>query len=60
MLSGLPSLLPAANRTEAYQIAAGLAMRFPELVFHNPEKLEQAWEMRRQSGVSSSTSLSRI
>ena len=48
LLSGVSNLLPRASRTEVYRMTAELAMQFPSLVFRNPEKLEQAWEMQRE------------
>ena len=48
LLSGVSSLLPRASRTEVYRMTAELVMQFPSLVFRNPEKLEQAWELQRE------------
>ena len=48
LLSGSSWILPAASRAEAIRIATDLAMRRPALVFRNPEKLEQAWELQRE------------
>ena len=48
LLSGLSSLLPAAHRDAACEAALGLVARAPELVFRNPEKLEQAWAFQRR------------
>jgi hypothetical protein len=48
ILSGMSSLLPAASRDAADEIALGLVARAPELVFRNPEKLEHALALQRQ------------
>lgn len=48
LLSGIPSVLPAANRDDAYRLAVEYVAQRPELVARNPEKLAQAWEMQRQ------------
>jgi hypothetical protein len=48
LLSGVANLLPRASRTDVYRMTAELAMQVPSLVFRNPEKLEQAWELQRE------------
>lgn len=48
LLSGASTVLPAANRAEMYQMAVELSSRFPAMVFRNPEKLAQAWELQRE------------
>jgi hypothetical protein len=47
LLSGLSSILAAADRDAVYRMAAELAQRHPALVFRNPAKLEQAWQLQR-------------
>jgi hypothetical protein len=46
LLSGLSSILPAADRDEVYRLAAELAQQHPSLVFRNPAKLELAWQLQ--------------
>jgi hypothetical protein len=48
LLSGATSVLPAMAQADVYGVAAELATRFPHLVFRNPEKLAQAWELQRE------------
>ncbi len=48
LLSGVSSTLPAADRDEVYRWAAELAQQHPSLVFRNPAKLEQAWQLQRE------------
>jgi hypothetical protein len=48
LISGMPSMVPASARRDVYRIAAELSVRFPHLVFRNPEKLAKAWEMQRE------------
>lgn len=48
LLSGSSATLPASNRAEAYRMAAEAAQKYPALVFRNPDKLAQAWEMQRE------------
>jgi hypothetical protein len=48
LLSGMSSLLPASDRIRAYQTAADVATRMPSLVFRDPEKLAQGWELQRR------------
>jgi len=47
MLSGPINLLRAAERGIAYRLAMDMALRTPEAVFRNPEKLALAWEQQR-------------
>lgn len=47
LLSGAQHVLSRADRTKVLQMAARLSLQHPELVFRNPEKLEQAWELQR-------------
>lgn len=48
LLSGAQRVLPDYARDEIYLSASQMATEMPELVFRNPEKLAQAWEMQRQ------------
>ena len=48
LISGIVSVFPAVNRDEVYLAASEIAMRFPEMVFRNPEKLARAWELQRE------------
>ena len=48
LLSGVSSTLPAADREEVYRWAAELAQQHPALVFRNPAKREQAWQLQRE------------
>jgi hypothetical protein len=48
VLSGIATLAPPVSRAEMYQAAADLALRFPALVFRNPEKLARGWELQRE------------
>ncbi len=52
LVSGYLRTAPAANRADVYRIAADLAARHPSLVFRNPTRLEQAWEMQREERAS--------
>ena len=47
MLSGPVSLLRAAEHDIAYRLAMDMALRTPEAVFRNPEKLALAWKQQR-------------
>jgi hypothetical protein len=47
MLSGPSSVLGPAERDVAYRSALSRALRTPEAVFRNPEKLALAWEQQR-------------
>lgn len=46
MLSGPTSVLKPSERAFAYQLALDMALRTPEAVFRNPEKLELAWQQQ--------------
>ena len=46
MLSGPVSLLRAAEHDIAYRLAMDMALRTPEAVFRNPEKLALAWKQQ--------------
>ncbi|MDP8923283.1 MAG: hypothetical protein M3O34_10470 [Chloroflexota bacterium] len=48
LLSGISSVLPAADHQYAYQAAAKLATQHPALVFRNPEKLARGWELQAE------------
>ncbi len=48
LLSGAVQTYSASQRDEIYRAAAKLALEHPKLVFRNPRKLEQAWELQRQ------------
>lgn len=48
LLSGISSIYRAEHRDEVYRAAAETAIKHPELVFRNPERLAQAWEMQRE------------
>jgi hypothetical protein len=48
LMSGIASILPAASQAEAYRAAAQVALQYPALVFRNPAKLEQAWQLQRE------------
>jgi hypothetical protein len=48
LLSGAQQLLPSARRAEAYRAALTLAQQHPTLVFRNPAKREQGWELQRE------------
>jgi hypothetical protein len=47
MLSGPTSVLRPADRKAAFQLALEIALRMPEAVFRNPEKLAVAWAQQR-------------
>jgi hypothetical protein len=47
MLSGPTSVLPPAERDVAYRLALTMALRTPQAVFRNPEKLALTWERQR-------------
>ena len=46
-LCGGKDVLRPAERDVAYQLAMTMALRTPEVVFRNPEKLAVAWEQQR-------------
>jgi hypothetical protein len=47
MFSGPTTVMRPADRKLAVQVALELALRSPELVFRNPERLARAWELQR-------------
>ncbi|MFE7527257.1 hypothetical protein ACFU7Y_16265 [Kitasatospora sp. NPDC057542] len=47
LISGMMSHYPKSNATEIARAALHLATNHPELVFRNPEKIEQGWESMR-------------
>ncbi|SOB82801.1 hypothetical protein [Streptomyces sp. 1331.2] len=48
LVSGAMSSYPRSSSTEIARAALQLATSRPELVFRNPEKIEQGWESMRQ------------
>jgi len=48
MLSGAQQTFGAAQRAAALQVAAELAARRPQLVFRNPDRVTQGWELARK------------
>jgi hypothetical protein len=48
MLSGAQQLLAASGRVAMFRLAAELATKHPRLVFRNPEKVTQGWELARK------------
>src|SRR5262249_15603171 len=48
LLSGVSSTLLASDRDAVYRWAAELAEKHPALVFRNPAKREQAWQLQRE------------
>jgi hypothetical protein len=48
MLSGTQQMLGASQRAAALEMAATLATGHPRLVFRNPEKVTQGWELARR------------
>lgn len=48
LISGTMSSYPKSSATEIAQAALQLATSQPELVFRNPEKVEQGWERMRE------------
>ncbi|GAA2249777.1 MULTISPECIES: hypothetical protein [Kitasatospora] len=48
LISGAMSSYPRSSATEIAQAALQLATSHPELVFRNPEKMEQGWERMRE------------
>lgn len=48
LLSGVSRIFPASFRNDVYRATAELAAQNPTLVFRNPEKLEQGWELQRK------------
>lgn len=47
LLSGSTDLYPAHDQARAYSAAVRLAAEQPALVFHNPQRLNHAWELQR-------------
>jgi hypothetical protein len=48
LLSGMSSLYPASDREAVHELAAEIAATSPALVFRNPDKLAQGWELQRK------------
>nr|WTB32403.1 hypothetical protein OG781_25650 [Streptomyces sp. NBC_00830] len=48
LVSGAMASYPRSSATEIAQAALGLATSRPELVFRNPEKIEQGWQRMRE------------
>jgi Domain of unknown function (DUF6398) len=48
MLSGAQQLYAASDRAAMLRLAAELATQHPRLVFRNPEKVTQGWELARK------------
>ncbi|MFF2544693.1 hypothetical protein ACFVUY_19230 [Kitasatospora sp. NPDC058063] len=48
LISGAMSYYPKSSATEIAQAAVQLAANHPELVFRNPEKIEQGWHRLRE------------
>ena len=48
MLSGAQQTFGASLRAAALQVAAELAAGYPRLVFRNPDKVTQGWELARK------------
>jgi len=48
VFSGPTSVLRPAERDVAVQVALEMALRTPEAVYRNPEKLARAWELQRE------------
>lgn len=46
LLSGMTGSFPAEQRDHILKIAADAALRHPELLFRNPERLARSWEMQ--------------
>ena len=51
MLSGTQQTLDASQRAGVLQVAAELAAKNPRLVFRNPAKVTQGWELARKQRV---------
>jgi hypothetical protein len=51
MLSGTQHRLDASRRAGVLQVAAELAAGYPRLVFRNPAKVTQGWELARKQRV---------
>lgn len=48
MLSGTQQTFNASQRAAVLQVAAQLAAEYPRLVFRNPDKVTQGWELARK------------
>jgi hypothetical protein len=48
MLSGAQQTFGASQRAAVFQVAAKLAAEYPRLVFRNPDKVTQGWELTRK------------
>jgi hypothetical protein len=48
MLSGTQQTFDASQRAVVLQVAAERAVRYPRLVFRNPEKVTQGWDLARK------------
>ena len=48
MLSGTQQTFGASQRAGVYRVAAELAAQHPRLVFRNPGKVTQGWELTRK------------
>ena len=48
MLSGAQQTFDASQRAALLQVAAKLAAEYPRLVFRNPDKVTQGWELARK------------
>jgi len=48
MLSGTQQTFGASQRAAVLQVAAELAAEYPRLVFRNPDKVTQGWELARK------------
>lgn len=48
LFSGTQSILPAVARADVRRVAIEMAMKFPQMAFRNPEKLQQAWDLQRE------------
>jgi hypothetical protein len=49
LVSGMLSPFPRSSGSDVAKIAFGLATEHPELVFRNPVKVDQGWEMMRRN-----------
>lgn len=49
LFSGYVLSYPPSERDRVFQLAARTAMRNPALVFRNPQKLDQAWDLQRKA-----------
>jgi hypothetical protein len=47
LVSGMLSFLPRSSGPDVAKIALGLATEHPELVFRNPVKIDEGWEVMR-------------